>query len=89
MRIKIFLLFVLVIAAISQATAQNAIVQEGEFGVGIGAANYFGDLNTRARFNRMKPAATIFFRKTFGNYISARVGAGRGKRLTLRRAAIV
>ena len=75
MRIKIFLLFVLVIAAISQATAQNAIVQEGEFGVGIGAANYFGDLNTRARFNRMKPAATIFFRKTFGNYISARVGA--------------
>ena len=25
--------------------------------------------------NRIKPAATIFFRKTFGNYISARVGA--------------
>jgi hypothetical protein len=50
-------------------------VQEGEFGIGIGAAHYFGDLNTRARLNRPKPAATIFFRKNFGNYIAARVGA--------------
>lgn len=55
--------------------AQDAVVQEGEFGVGVGAAHYFGDLNTRAKFNRVKPAATIFFRKNFGNYIAARVGA--------------
>lgn len=55
--------------------AQNSIVQEGEFGVGIGAAHYFGDLNTRARLNRPKPAATLFFRKNFGNYIGLRVGA--------------
>lgn len=55
--------------------AQNAIVQEGEFGVGIGAAHYFGDLNTRAHVNRPKPAATIFFRKNFTNYISGRIGA--------------
>lgn len=53
--------------------SQNAIVQEGEFGVGIGAAHYFGDLNTRAKLNRPKPAATIFFRKNFGNYIALRV----------------
>ena len=58
-----------------QATAQDAIVQEGEFGFGLGGAHYFGDLNTRGRLNRIKPAATIFFRKTFGNYISARIGA--------------
>ncbi|HLG39917.1 MAG TPA: DUF6089 family protein [Chitinophagaceae bacterium] len=58
-----------------QAAAQDAIVQEGEFGFGIGGAHYFGDLNTRTRLNRIKPAATIFFRKTFGNYISARIGA--------------
>jgi Domain of unknown function (DUF6089) len=76
MRIKIFaLLFVVVIASASRLTAQEAYVQEGEFGVGIGAAHYFGDLNTRARLNRLKPAATIFFRKNFGNYISARIGA--------------
>ncbi|HZF64789.1 MAG TPA: DUF6089 family protein [Chitinophagaceae bacterium] len=53
--------------------AQNSIVQEGEFGVGIGAGHYFGDLNTRARLNRPKPAATMFFRKNFGNYIAVRV----------------
>ncbi|MCW3120470.1 MAG: hypothetical protein JWM28_4552 [Chitinophagaceae bacterium] len=55
--------------------AQNAIVQEGEFGVGIGAGHYFGDLNTRAKVNRPKIAAGIFFRKNFGNYIALRLSA--------------
>ncbi|MBL7740707.1 MAG: hypothetical protein JNK14_15925 [Chitinophagaceae bacterium] len=63
------------IAFTTTVHAQDAIVQEGEFGIGIGGAHYFGDLNTRARLNRIKPAATIFFRKNFGNYIAARVGA--------------
>ena len=53
--------------------AQNSIVQEGEFGIGLGAAHYFGDLNTRAKLNRPKLAAGIFFRKNFGNYIAMRV----------------
>jgi hypothetical protein len=56
-------------------SAQNAVVQEGEFGVGVGAAHYFGDLNTRAKLNAAKFAASIFFRKNFGNYIALRVGA--------------
>ena len=55
--------------------AQEPVVQEGEFGIGIGAAHYFGDLNTRARLNRPKIAAGIFFRKNFGNYIAARIVA--------------
>jgi len=55
--------------------AQEPVVQEGEFGLGIGAAHYFGDLNTRARVNRPKIAAGIFFRKNFGNYIAARIVA--------------
>ena len=55
------------------ASAQDAIVQEGEFGVGIGAAHYFGDLNTKAKLNRPKLAAGIFFRKNFGNYIALRI----------------
>ena len=59
----------------TRVIAQDAIVQEGEFGVGIGAGHYFGDINTRAWLNRPKPAATIFFRKNFGNYIAARIGA--------------
>jgi hypothetical protein len=57
------------------AKAQESIRQEGEFGIGLGAGHYFGDLNTRAWLNRPKLAATVFFRKNFGNYIAARVSA--------------
>ena len=53
--------------------SQNSIVQEGEFGFGLGAGHYFGDLNTRAKLNRPKMAANIFFRKNFGNYIALRI----------------
>jgi Domain of unknown function (DUF6089) len=57
------------------SNAQNAIVQEGEFGIGIGVGQYFGDLNTRGRINTPKIAASIFFRKNLGNYIAMRIGA--------------
>src|SRR5687767_3304393 len=57
------------------AHAQFSVQQEGEFGVGLGASHYFGDLNTRARVNRAKLAGSVFFRKNFGNYIALRVGA--------------
>lgn len=59
----------------NQLYAQYAIRQEGEFGIGLGVAHYFGDLNTRARLNRAKLATGVFFRKNFGNYIALRVGA--------------
>jgi hypothetical protein len=60
----------------SRADAQyQSTVQEGEFGISAGAAHYFGDLNTRAKFNRPKPSVGVFFRKQFGNYIGLRVGA--------------
>jgi Domain of unknown function (DUF6089) len=48
-------------------------VYTGEFGASIGGAHYFGDLNNRANFNRPKPAVGLFFRKQFGNYVSARI----------------
>ncbi len=67
------LLATLIICLPFASFAQNSIVQEGEFGVGVGAAHYFGDLNTRAKLNRPKLAAGIFFRKNFGNYIAMRV----------------
>ncbi len=56
--------------------AQNGYEHQGEFGVTVGAAHYFGDLNTRAGLNRPKPAVGIFFRKQFGNYVGLRI-AGR------------
>jgi hypothetical protein len=55
--------------------AQQEYVQEGEFGIGLGAAHYFGDLNTRTHLNRPKPAASLFFRKNFSNYIALRAQA--------------
>ena len=69
--------FLLVIALFFtfNLVGQNSIVQEGEIGMGVGAAHYFGDLNTRARINRPKPAIHAFFRKNFGNYIALRVAA--------------
>jgi len=63
----------------SRTTAQESIVQEGEFGIGLGAAHYFGDLNTKAAINRAKPAVSLFFRKNFGNYIAARINASFAK----------
>ena len=73
---KIFAVVLLSTGFIFQGklSAQNEIVQEGEFGVGLGAAHYFGDLNTTASLNRPKLAATLFFRKNLSNYISARLG---------------
>src|SRR6476659_11217953 len=74
--VYLILFFCLPVLALAQ---QEPISQEGEFGVGIGACHYFGDLNTRAHLNRPKPAATAFFRKNFGNYIALRVGASYAK----------
>src|SRR5580765_7735529 len=71
----LLLLTVTSISSLFASAQREAVVQEGEFGVGIGAGHYFGDLNTRAHINRPKIAASIFFRKNFGNYIALRVGA--------------
>ncbi len=58
----------------TQANAQyESVVMEGELGISLGAGHYFGDLNTKARLNRPKIAAGVFFRKQFGNYIGLRV----------------
>lgn len=48
-------------------------VLNGEFGVAVGAAHYFGDLNPNIRLNRPKPAVSVLFRKQFGEYIALRL----------------
>lgn len=63
------------VLTIEKLQAQSSIRQEGEFGIGLGAGHYFGDLNTRAKVNRAKIAGSLFFRKNFGNYIAVRLGA--------------
>lgn len=73
-RILPVFLFVLIGAGIQPAQAQyESVVMEGELGIMLGAGHYFGDLNTRARLNRPKLAAGVFFRKQFNNYIAMRI----------------
>ncbi|MBC8033434.1 MAG: outer membrane beta-barrel protein [Chitinophagaceae bacterium] len=68
--------FVVALLITGSSQAQwEAIRQEGEIGVSVGAAHYFGDLNTNVSLNRPKPAFGIFFRKQFGNYTALRVSA--------------
>jgi hypothetical protein len=57
------------------AKAQYETVQEGEYGITIGAAHYFGDLNNRGAINRPKIAIGGFFRKQYGNYTALRISA--------------
>ena len=76
MTTRVFGLFALALASILPASAQyNAYNLDGEYGVTAGFAHYFGDLNTRARINRPKPALGIFYKKQFNNYLGVRVSA--------------
>lgn len=73
---RILPLFLLVILAFKKEAANaqyESVVMEGELGIMVGGSHYFGDLNTRARLNRPKPAAAVFFRKQFNNYIALRI----------------
>ena len=76
MNCKSLIAFLAIIVTLS-AKAQSSLeyVQKGEFGISLGAAHYFGDLNTRSAVNRGKPALGIFFRKQFGNYVGLRIAA--------------
>lgn len=71
--------FLILFTALCFSNVSNAqvteYVQQGEFGVTLGGAHYFGDLNTRVGLNRPKPAFGLFFRKQFGNYIGLRIAA--------------
>jgi hypothetical protein len=71
---KKWITVLLLSCCISAAKSQGleSTVLNGEFGVALGAAHYFGDLNTRASINRPKIAASLLFRKQFGSYIALR-----------------
>lgn len=72
---KAILVLLVALTIQSSAKAQmESVTHEGEIGISLGAAHYFGDLNTRAHVNRPKLAVGAFFRKQFGNYIAVRVG---------------
>ncbi len=51
---------------------QESIEQQGEIGINIGAAHYFGDLNPRTSIKKPKASFGIFFLKQFTNYLGVR-----------------
>lgn len=71
--VAVFVLLTSLLACFSGMSQYESVVMEGEIGFSAGASHYFGDLNTRARFNRAKPSIGIFFRKQFNNYVALRV----------------
>ena len=77
MKLKtLIILLIFIVAGKTQAQLYNyEYVQKGEVGITLGAAHYFGDINTRAALNRPKPALGVFFRKQFGNYVGMRISA--------------
>ncbi len=67
------LLFVTILFMEVSIAQSEEYVQQGEIGITVGAAHYFGDINTRASISRPKPALGLFFRKQFGNYVGLRI----------------
>jgi hypothetical protein len=52
----------------------EGFVHSGEIGITLGAASYFGDINTTGNISHSKPALGAFFRKQFGDYVALRLG---------------
>ena len=66
-------IFFFLLSAVSFGQSDNGTVQDGEFGVTLGLAHYFGDINNRGAIDRPKLAVGAFYRKQFGNYVSMRI----------------
>lgn len=60
---RLCLIFILSFVLEVQAQAPKL---EHEIGVGLGLANYYGDLNTQFGVDAVRPAATVFWRGNYG-----------------------
>lgn len=72
-RAGILFIYILLSHAKTTVAQYESILQSGEFGVQLGAAHYFGDLNMTTQLNRPHPAFGVFFRKQLNNYAALRV----------------
>ncbi|MBI5916815.1 MAG: outer membrane beta-barrel protein [Bacteroidetes bacterium] len=58
----------------------NAMAQQGlETGIWLGAVNYFGDLNTNMRLNRLGPAGGVGVRYNFNERVCGKLSANMGR----------
>lgn len=71
----LFFFTICILLSVSMKAQWESVRQEGEIGLSLGGAHYFGDLNTEGRLNRPKLAFGAFYRKQFGNYVGVRLAA--------------
>lgn len=75
-QLKYFLYTIVIVLLNSPSKAQyESNVHVGEFGVLLGAAHYYGDLNPNPVFDRPKIAIGAFYQRQFNNYIGLRLFA--------------
>ncbi|HMP87038.1 MAG TPA: DUF6089 family protein, partial [Lacibacter sp.] len=72
---SVFILFILLLSAAPTRAQYEGFVQEGEFGLQLGAAHYFGDLNTQTGLRQPGFTAGGFYRRQFNNYAALRIAA--------------
>lgn len=70
---KIAVIFCIVFAVSAKAQLLESFVHQGEFGVSVGAAHYFGDLNPGFSLKRPKFSAGVFYQKQLNNYVGFRL----------------
>ena len=71
MKVIISVLFFLSIGIVSYS--QETYEQKGEYGITVGLAHYFGDINPRGAIDHPKLEAGAFYRKQFTNYTALRI----------------
>jgi opacity protein-like surface antigen len=79
MKKLLFFLFAFSVISIQSYAQPQAIVQEGEVGIAIGGAHYFGDLNKGVGVKNPQLTYGVLVKKQFGPYVALRVAGHHAK----------
>ena len=71
--------FVVTLISIQSLAQPQAIVQEGEVGIAVGAAHYFGDINNYVGLKNPQLTYGVIVKKQFGSHVALRVAAHSAK----------
>jgi Domain of unknown function (DUF6089) len=68
------ILLLIVVAALQNTCKAQYVYLPAEYGFGVGAAQYFGDLNQNQSFNYVRYCANAFYKHNYNPYISIKGG---------------
>ncbi len=63
---------IVIITLTNNATAQR-VYRDFEYGIGLGASNYYGDINQSQNFDGVQYGGSLFFKNNFSDYISLKI----------------